>query len=690
MKRNADQWVGEYDFSDPGVLQRAFKEHFDNSRRLRSQYGSAGQNADIDAKRLSRRQETALKNVEYARKMVGADYPDFPGTSYFEMDWAYLNSDIDEGYDALDRRFDLIFAAAIWILDTLSTDHLMFDVERELLPELSEEEAVNIPSWTIGRDSVFSDALLMKTVYVLIHRNDDCKVYVPKGEMKRNFLDEAAVRNKNRQNVPSRQRFEKLIDALDPEAVQSAVEEFREKYWFLAGAFFTGLQKNHAKRDELLKNHDRLVKKQKQYANNDRKTEAVISAEDFFSKSDDLPALRNFENFVELDRAIGRCSDLVSDGVEEKMNYAGLFREYLGMAPEEKKELMPEELNERMEGFCIENPYRLAFALLYLADRNDDLIWMYYFGTSLAYMIGDSLPWIHSYDEFFVDDLIERHAHESAMNIFPDFYEKRYSDQYDGETVNDPVSLAQLMFEMTGVIMPRNLERFDCLESYWNDLNIPAHMQKMMRLAMCLMDVMGRETAGTYADPEETKEEEVPQDQLQLKEQIEQLKKRVNSLAAENKALKETSWKAQKENSRLSEKLEAVHRSTKADRDELAKLREVIFLTQNPEKETPDPDINLPYEVRERTVICGGHDSFVKQLTQMITGNVRVLSNVRINDDLIRNAASVWIQTNALSHSDYYKITDLCRKYDIPLHYFLYASARKCAEQIVETAEKKR
>ena len=87
--------------------------------------------------------------------------------------------------------------------------------------------------------------------------------------------------------------------------------------------------------------------------------------------------------------------------------------------------------------------------------------------------------------------------------------------------------------------------------------------------------------------------------------------------------------------------------------------------------------------MEDRIVICGGHDSFIKQFSQLITGNVRYLSNVRINEELIRGASSVWLQTNALSHSDYYKIMDLCRRNSIPVNYFTFASARKCAEQIV-------
>lgn len=50
---------------------------------------------------------------------------------------------------------------------------------------------------------------------------------------------------------------------------------------------------------------------------------------------------------------------------------------------------------------------------------------------------------------------------------------------------------------------------------------------------------------------------------------------------------------------------------------------------------------------------------------------------------MIRRADVIWIQTNAMAHSYYYKIIDEARKYGIRVRYFSYASAQKCAEQIV-------
>jgi len=49
----------------------------------------------------------------------------------------------------------------------------------------------------------------------------------------------------------------------------------------------------------------------------------------------------------------------------------------------------------------------------------------------------------------------------------------------------------------------------------------------------------------------------------------------------------------------------------------------------------------------------------------------------------IKSADVVWIQANAMSHTLYYSVINTARKENIPVRYFGYSSARKCAEQLV-------
>ena len=55
------------------------------------------------------------------------------------------------------------------------------------------------------------------------------------------------------------------------------------------------------------------------------------------------------------------------------------------------------------------------------------------------------------------------------------------------------------------------------------------------------------------------------------------------------------------------------------------------------------------------------------------------------NINIIRSAERIWIQANALSHSQYYRIVDAARQYKKPVRYFTYASASKGAMQVMMT-----
>lgn len=104
--------------------------------------------------------------------------------------------------------------------------------------------------------------------------------------------------------------------------------------------------------------------------------------------------------------------------------------------------------------------------------------------------------------------------------------------------------------------------------------------------------------------------------------------------------------------------------------------------------ETPAKDITFPYKTERHIVVFGGHDSWVREIKLKLP-HVRFIDREMLpNTEIIRRADVVWIQSNALYHAFYYRIIDEVRKYNIPLRYFFYASATKCAAQIVrEDAE---
>ena len=109
-----------------------------------------------------------------------------------------------------------------------------------------------------------------------------------------------------------------------------------------------------------------------------------------------------------------------------------------------------------------------------------------------------------------------------------------------------------------------------------------------------------------------------------------------------------------------------------------------------------EQSISFPYQTIKRTVIFGGHHTFLKEIRKKLPNvkyvnisdyafNVDVnISDYAFNVDIIRNADVVWVQTNCISHTQYARILKTVRTYGTQLCYFSCASARKCAVQIVE------
>lgn len=132
---------------------------------------------------------------------------------------------------------------------------------------------------------------------------------------------------------------------------------------------------------------------------------------------------------------------------------------------------------------------------------------------------------------------------------------------------------------------------------------------------------------------------------------------------------------------------EVAEAKSEAERQELADLREIVFkLDTNELEERSESTIQLPCEILHDTVIFGGHETWVKAIKPMLKGSVRFVSKdlVMFDLSLIRNADVIWVQSNAIPHTAYYRIVDIARKYNKPIRYFTIASAAKCSEQVAE------
>ena len=112
---------------------------------------------------------------------------------------------------------------------------------------------------------------------------------------------------------------------------------------------------------------------------------------------------------------------------------------------------------------------------------------------------------------------------------------------------------------------------------------------------------------------------------------------------------------------------------------------EMVFNQENgPSEEMVSDEIRYPYQAKKRTVVFGGHETWLKAFKPKFS-NVRFVdaSQYSFAPEVIRNADVVWIQNNRISHSQYYAVVNTARQYGIQVRYFPFASADKCAELLV-------
>ena len=95
-------------------------------------------------------------------------------------------------------------------------------------------------------------------------------------------------------------------------------------------------------------------------------------------------------------------------------------------------------------------------------------------------------------------------------------------------------------------------------------------------------------------------------------------------------------------------------------------------------------ELKFPYSTRKRVVVFGGHDSWRKAIRPLLPNVTFINREQRPNADMIKAADVVWIQPNALSHRSFYKIINVVRTNQVQIRYFGYASAMKCAVQVLE------
>lgn len=643
------------------VFQRNLDMAYKVQRTHKSDFVERYDLTDVYCKR---RIKAVMNLLPKFKERYGKQYPELE----MEEDLANIASLPVMTYDSIERSTSLCLGAALWMLDRAWESETILEVS-DLLPEsYSGVDCVDV------YDTRFHHSVFKKMLLVIQTRygKDKSKYVVPESIFDKRDPEDT---------------FHKIMALLPPERIELAVENLKQKFWEWADLYFAVLSPMVKELNRLDEAMDRLEDQMREYLDRKPKKPDFAALKDL-ALMDDRPLIGRLSEEEQMIRQM--------EGLEEKRKKVehriyNLHFVSLSAGVHGKKQIAECVGDDFAEAFCnfhIDDPYEICFAILYLLDQDDDYAWVYSFMTAVVCRAAAMLPWgLELYSE--MDDGIWFQDNEwiEPKPFDPEWYETKYAGEwYEDDDDPHDVSLAQLVYQYTGAVLPRDMNRFDGLKK---ELRAKGLKPSQVSTLCAMMNVIGevsrqRFDFSKYADQDErdAEEETVTED---LASENEKLKA---ELAKLRKQAKEANYNLSRENRELKDQLEKMEAGAGELRQELADLREVVFNQQNgaEEEKVEESKISFPYHTSRRLVAFGGHDSWLREIKFKLP-DVRFMSDDISSPEIIKRADVVWIQTNCIGHKSYNIIIDLARKYSRKVRYFACASATKCAEQVVEEEE---
>ncbi len=646
--------------------------------------------------------------------------------------WITLNI-FSDSYAPMQCGGHVLTAAAIWILDKLTACNTPLEKIVPLLPEketLLPETLLELDFW----DSQYDKELIAKVEYVLTCRNQDIAPLENNGiGGVRGITSSLAAERKDIADVPSRKNFETLLSLLPQQVKEEAARRFENCYQVWTNRFFSGiicLQEQYLEKIEELDRihretqeiHDKLEEKEKNMTafmkssgNLQKKNVTLMhvvqpkeenaslsplfhSAVSSFllNSKDGLYWETNnlFLRFSELSRQHDKAEKEFQEIMKKREQFMAILTHYGYFTEKFVKENFPEELHESLlKPLPITDPYEMCFALLYLVETGSEIPWLY--GSCIGTMaqVTASLPWgLSDYCEQEDPYWKESLPVSTKIPDFPDWYARNYIQKGQDEYYTK--SLAQIVYETTGCLMPRNLHRYDAELKNLGKYGIRQNKAVAVLYCMLTLGYSRRQILSDNLQKFIPAEKEQNQEHLPV-EETKNWNTQKAELEKEIQQLRSALYQAEKSVENAKKKLEQQKAEAEAEHRELADLREIVFNQEvmdcsKNETETAIDNKIYPYTVQKNTVIFGGHETWMKSIKPLLKGNIKFIAKeVKVDVSLIRYADVIWIQTNAISHASYYVVVTKARKLGKPIRYFTNASATKCVEQIVENDRKR-
>lgn len=726
MNKGLDEILIVPEYNTPNQKRWFVEKTCREFARKASQIEYSIENSYLNGAYGKRRQQVILAYLERAEREFSSY-----GLRSTVQDFTYNELLPINNYNTIDELMhDIRVGAALWILERLRAAGKLKDaIELVKTAEYYDFEITAVP--TDLHHPCYENSLIEATVSVLMKR----------------YKTPVIITEENARGKVPEGNYRKLMNLLPEEAVKKADETFKAKVWELV----TRNMKGQAWFDrKLMRIAEQL--KQAELARKALSSFQAAKPENYpaagpLAKSPldsvnlDNPNLMkklllgqpvlDEENIFEQPGAVEDYATraLAREGQEvltRMKKYIFDFDRFLQMDEKEiLKETGSKELAEALAGFTVDDPLEICFALIHLIDNGDDAPWLVRSGSSLVSFAHQMLPWYIDWDEM-TDEEWDEWIEGMDYNFHGWMEKEKPQEQIDYyHEKHYGLSLAQIVYRLCHHVVPVGLHPFETERQKMVAEGMDeARSRKLTDMAEIMFLQSLQAKLFQHVRYDEYDGEKLPEEDDQSNNQpvpqggywgtiakaqeyeantdkpdegidlIAELQKARNDLSAAHKqikslreALAETRQEAAREQAEAERELKKLRREHR----ELADLRQLVFNLQNSvDDETKDEDtIEYPYETRRRTVVFGGHDSFLKVIKPLLP-TVRFMDteNVSFSPEIIRHADVVWIQNNCISHSQYWNIVKYCKLTGVQIRYFAFASAEKCAEQLVLADQK--
>ena len=637
---------------------------------------------------------------------------EFADPFYISQLFTQLNSLPIGSLNQLEDSQHLLLAAAIWILDQVTETGKWQSRLAPLLPQNEDLlDEIDIPDVWHPR---YEFDLILSVVYILWQRYGEPEPDGKDSDLQRLIINSELAKGK----IQASENFTALISMIPEEKIKNAVDHYTDVAiaWFdhLVSALKPTIEelqritiedsivvdKYNEVREQLIKVEQTVIKQPKKkpvinpllaappimsqpFSRSDIKLSSLalrseldsygFSDESIDKMMDDPMAHAIFDIVGKMDSLRNRSIELAEEynDVDSKILY-NLFRAGRNGTIEGM---------EQLEGDI--DPYEMCFALLMLIEGESDFPWLCGLNVGMLSEVTSRFPWAYREYSEFEDDIWFPDEEQMSL-LAPEIKDAGlwYVQKYHVKDDTTMLSMAQILYEETGCLLPRDLGKYEPIKKRLRKYGLSAKDTNTMLLMMATLGQARRQMITPIIDV--WGEPSLPEDEEPAETPVEPEK----TDPEEIKRLRAALHEAERSTRDAKKDLATIKETSAREHRELADLRSLIFSLQQDHPADGNDEVDesrFPYEVQRETLVFGGHETWLKAIKPMLTGNVRFIDKDLIFDTgIIRHADMIWIQTNALSHSQYGRITDTARIFKKPIRYFSNASAAKCAEQLMD------